>query len=437
MRETLRQVWPAGPTATADPRAAIVRKYLNARTFWNVVGIAAIIWWASYWNNAVRKMHVRPSPPTWYEPFQFLSLDFLHNYQASRFWLDGNDPYRATFGDPIGRKLCYPPIVLVYFSWCKLLSVGKAIGVWTITLGALAGLGGYAAWRSRARLGLAPVPVYLLLAAVVTCGPVSYAMERGNYDLLLVPCILLAAWGLRRTGWLPDAVIGYSIGLAICLKVYPGLMLAALPVLGRWRALGCTILAVAAFLSFQAHNLPIFAENLQEIVKLHDAETLVGAPPIVHSIPYCWKATWDGTKLGFLAKIPGTYAAAIVVGGLLAWVCHGLYRCRNPREVLMPLLFWIVAAATFVPKVSNDYNLVFLPMAIFAVWDRRDPVYVHAGLGMLCLILQPIGFGQSPSVTFGIKLAGLALAATCLVNRMRERTDPEIPPRATEGFHAG
>ncbi len=437
MRETSIRIWPFGTPVGAEPRPASIRKYLNARTFWNVVGIAALIWWATYWNNSVRKMHVRPSPPTWYEPFQFLSLDFLHNYQASRFWLDGHDPYRANFGDPIGRKLCYPPIVLVYFSWCKLLSVGKAIGVWTIALGLMASLGAYAAWLARRRLGLTPVPVFFALAAVVTSVPVAFAMERGNYDLLLVPCILLVAWGFRRTGWLPDAVIGYGLGLAICLKVYPGLLLAALVVRGRFRAVGLTAAAVAAFLSFQSHNLPIFLENLREIARLHEAETLALPPTVVHSIPFCWKATWDGTKLGFLAKVPGTYAAAAVVGGLLAWVCLGLYRCRDPRDLAVPLLFWIAAAATFVPKVSNDYNLVFLPMAVLALWDRRDPVYVHVGLGFLCLILQPIGFHMAPSVLFGIKVAALGLTAHCLVSRLRERNEHAIPPRATEGFHAG
>lgn len=420
-------------------RVESLKKLLTAHAFWNIVGLAALIWWATYWNSAVKKWHVPRSPATWYGPYEFISLDFLHNYQASRFWIAGGDPYRAEFGDPIGRKLCYPPIVLVYFSWCKLLSVGKAIAVWTVVLGTLSCLGAYAAWRHRRELGLAPVPVLFALAAVATSAPVAYAMERGNYDLLIVPCILLAAWGLRKTGWRWDILVGYCVGLAICLKVYPGLMLVAVLAMRRYRAAGCVAAFVALFLSFQFHNLPIFEANLRELSIQHNVNTILSPPAVIHSIPYGWKSTWADTRLGLLAKIPGTVAAGVIVGGLTLWIAIGVWRCRDPRPIVLPLLLWLTAAATFVPKVSSDYNLVFLPMAVLALWDRRDPLFVHVGLGLLGLALQPIAFPFGTGALFGIKVAGMGLVAVCLANRLRELdqrpTDPTT--QATEGFHVG
>ncbi len=412
----------------------------SAHAFWNLVGLAALVWWALYWRYAILKWHVKGSPTTWYDPFAFLSLDFLHNFQAVNFWFAGGDPYRANFGDPIGRKLCYPPIVLVFFFWCKLLPVGKAIAVWTVALGAFATLGGVAAWGARRALGLSPVPVFFAVAAIVCSGPASYALERGNYDLLLVPYLLLAAWGLRRSGWRWDLLVGYALAAAICLKIYPGLLLAAPFALRRWRALGCTTAFVALLLSFQPHNLPIFEANLRELTTLHEVDTLPAAPPMIHSIPWGWKATWEGTRLGVLAKIPGPVAAGAIIGSLLAWVSLGLYRCRDPRAAILPFLLWTLAAATFVPKVANDYNLVFLPMAMLAVWDRRDPLPVHAGLALACLVLQPVGFAMSHSVIFGFKILGLMLTAYCLACRLRElreSTPTDPADRATEGFHAG
>lgn len=438
-RATLGQSIDLKDALRAGSLIRLLVQRLNASTFWALLGIVALVWWVSYWNAAVKKWHVRPSPATWYEPFQFMSLDFLHNYQASRYWLTTGDPYREAFGDPIGRKLCYPPIVLVYFSWCQLVSVHRAIGIWTITLGAMALLGAWAAWSSRRSLGLTPVPITFALAAVVTSAPVAYALERGNYDLLIVPCIVMAAWGLRRSGRIPDAVVGYAIGLAICLKIYPALLLAALVGMRRYRATAFALIVATAFLSFQSHNIPIFLANLQEIVAQHDAESLPYPSQVAHSIPYSWKALWTGSRLAILARIPGTVAAGAIIGGLLAWVFLATIRSRDPRPAVVPLLFWITAAATFVPKVSNDYNFVFLPMAMLAVWDRRDPLVVHAGLGVVCLILQPIAFPMSTSVTFGFKLIGLVLTAYCLTTRLREQNSTATQPwdSATEGQHAG
>jgi Glycosyltransferase family 87 len=433
----LRRIWPIDRTVAGAPRPDVWRRPWSAHTFWNLIGLAALVVWALYWNHAIKKWHVKSSPVMWFQPYEFVSLDFLHNYQASRFWINGGDPFRADFGDPIGRKLCYPPIVLVYFAWCKLLPVGAAIAVWTIALGGCAAIGALAAWLVRREMGLTPVPIVFAVAAIVTSSATLYAMERGNYDLLLVPCAMLAAWGLRRTGWLADGVAGYALGLALCLKIYPGLLLAVPLLFGRWRTLGCTAAFVAAFLAFQSHNLPIFAKNLLELTTSHDADALAMPSPVSHSISYSWKALWSGTRFALLAKIPGTVAAGLIVGGLLSWIAWRLHRCGNPRSAILPVLFWVLAAATFVPKVSNDYNLTFLTLAVLAVWDRRDPVAVHVGFGMLVLMLQPLGFPIAPSVVLGIKIASLALAAYCLASRLRELTPIDPADRATEGFHAG
>ncbi len=439
------RIWPAHSLDAPSKRNRGIQSFFTLSNFWNLLGILALVWFSLYWNYAIKKWHVKSSPGTWFAPYQFVSLDFLHNYQAARFWINGGDPFRESFGDPIGRKLCYPPIVLVAFSWCALFPVGKAIGIWTITLAIFAAAGALAAWYSRRELALAPVPLFFALAAVVTCAPVGYAMERGNYDLLLVPYVLLAAWGLRRTGWLSDALVGYALGVAICLKVYPGLLLIIPLLMRRWRALGLTALVVAACLCFQAKNLPIFMANLNELAIAHNIEELPAASLVAHSIPYSWKAVWDGTRLGILARIPGSVAALGIVGGLLIWVSWSFKRSQQTRTLILPFALWIMAAATFIPKVSNDYNLVFLPMAMLAVWDRRDSVLVHVGLGFACLTLQPLPFAFSPSVAMGFKVLGLVCCARSLVNRTNEasatttiiQVQTARQPSAREGVHVG
>ena len=84
------------------------------------------------------------------------------------------------------------------------------------------------------------------------------------------------------------------------------------------------------------------------------------------------------------------------------------------------LLLWVVALATFVPMVSNDYNFCFLPLTVVAVWDRRDPLLVHVALVLLLLWWQPIAISLGDRTLFWFKLLGLCAAAVSLVERTCE-----------------
>ncbi len=408
---------------------ANVRWLTTTHGLLSLVALLVLVSWGQSWTKSVKKWKVKNAPVTWYGPYEFMALDFLHNFQAANFWAKGHDPYREDFQDPIGRKLCYPPVVVLCFGWCALFSVKKAIAVWTIALAAFAAMGAVAAWRSRQSLGLAPVPILAAVAAIVTSAPVDFAMERGNYDLMLVPLVLLMAWGLRRTGWRADLVVGAALGLAVCLKVYPALLVFPLLVLRRYRSVGFTMVAGLAFLAFQFQNLPIFVQNLRDLAaitdeKFHNFSVL----PATHSITFAWAPLWRETRFAYLTKIPGSVAAVGIVGSLLLWVGFHIRRCPNPRNVIVPFLLWTAAAATFVPRVSNDYNLFFLPMAALAVWDRRDSVLLHVALGLTCVWVQPLAFGLSLSVLVGLKVVSLVAVAACLVRRIREQSaEPGVP----------
>ena len=83
---------------------------------------------------------------------------------------------------------------------------------------------------------------------------------------------------------------------------------------------------------------------------------------------------------------------------------------------------WVTAAvATFIPAVANDYNLVFLPLAAVAVWDRRDPVVVHLALAGLALWAQPVAFAIDPAVLLGLKVLSTLAVGASLAGRLGER----------------
>ena len=95
----------------------------------------------------------------------------------------------------------------------------------------------------------------------------------------------------------------------------------------------------------------------------------------------------------------------------------------------LPYLLWLAAAATFGLPVSYDYNLIFLPLAAFAVWDRRD------GVGGAILLLataawaQPFIFAEFPAridVLFFLKLISLIAVGMCIVRRA-SRSQPTEP----------
>src|SRR5438046_1853286 len=80
------------------------------------------------------------------------------------------------------------------FAWCGMVSPHTGYLVWLGALILLTSAGAYAAWNTRRELGLWDVPLPLALAVILWSTPVVLAMERGNYDLLLLALILPAAW---------------------------------------------------------------------------------------------------------------------------------------------------------------------------------------------------------------------------------------------------
>ena len=412
----------ARDSLTLPTPAAAWRWATRAHTLLAVAGLIVLGFWAAGWKRSYDPNVLGKSPQVWFEPYRFLGLDFLHNYFAARHWLAGGNPYREPFGDPIGRELCYPPVVLPFFAWCQAFGPRTALGVWIVTLGAVAAGGTYAAWRARAALGLAPVPLTFALAAILASAPVMYAMERGNYDLLLLPLLSAAAWALQARSVGRDALAGGCLALAVCFKVYPALVVAGLIPLRRVRAAAFAGLGVVAFAGFQAQDLPVAVANLKKLARVHKPERGGFISPTNHSLGGNWRMVWAGTRLHRLAKVPANVAAAALLGPALLAVGYRVYRCPDPRRVVLPFFLWVAGVATFVPTVANDYSLFFVPLAALAVWDRRDPVFVHVALGLLFLWAQPIRFAFATEVILAMKLLAVYGIAVALVNRVREQS---------------
>jgi hypothetical protein len=406
------------------------RKTEVARKLWRtlrqhglaIIGLACLILWAAWWSLCIRQNHLIGARHTWVPAWQeSLGLDFLNNYHASRHWLVGGDVYREPFGDPMQRKFCYAPGVLLLFSWCGSFERPTAIRIWTVTLILAAGFGVWRVCRSRQQLGLWPVPFSFALAGMFFSAPFLFALERGNYDTAVVPLLILAAWALAKRSGFRDLVAGACVAVAAGMKLYPAFVLLGLVPLRRYRALACAAMMGGMIASFHFQDVPQFWANVQELIAKESPFALGGIAPQVHTLSSCWPLLWKDTRLAFLAQVPGTLAALGLILPLVLLVSYRIGCCAEPRHLLTPYLLWLAAAATFIPKISVDYNLVFLPLTVIAVWDRRDPVPVHLSMAFMPLWAQPMGIPIGPILLLSFKYLTLAATAVSLSMRAQEQ----------------
>ena len=250
--------------------------------------------------------------------------------------------------------------------------------------------------------------------------PFLFALERGNYDTAVVAPLALAAWALGKRSGFRDVAAGGSLALAAAMKLYPGLLLFALLPLRRNRAFLCGAVIALSMAFFHIRDVPEFWGNVQDLIAHYSPLALGGIDARVHTLSSCWPLLWRDTRLAFLARVPGTLAALGLIMPLVIVVAYRVSRCAEPNRILYPYLLWLAAAATFIPKVSIDYNLVFLPLAIIAVWDRRDPVLVHLCMAFMFLWAQPIGVPIGPILLLGFKYLSLAAVGVSLMVRAQE-----------------
>jgi hypothetical protein len=385
-----------------------------------LVGLGLVVLAALWWLASLHRGKLYAGARVWFPAYHFLGVDFLHNYYSARLWLAGGDPYQGVTGAPLPANFCYAPVVLPLFAWCGLLPQDTALTVWVGVLAAGVGLASWAAWRLRLRLGLAELPLPLVAGCLLLSTPVVFAMERGNYDLLIVGLFVGAAAALARGSAFGDITAGSCLAVAAWAKVYPGMAVLGLLALGRRRALvACLAAGLALGLADLTHTLD-FLRNAHALSRDATPSRYGVVHPSVHTLMGCWPLFWEQTRLKWLTHVPGWavwLAVALPLGGWVSWqVC----RADSSGALLFPYFCWLTTVGTFLPGVSNDYNLVYLPVAVLAVWDRRDPVWIHVLMAFLLLHWQPLQVGISAEMLFLFKCLGVVATGASLANRARE-----------------
>ncbi|HTU20453.1 MAG TPA: glycosyltransferase 87 family protein [Gemmataceae bacterium] len=404
----------------------------NARSQWVrrvllIAGLVLLAFWAAIWTISLRKNYLVLGQYTRIPCFPYLSCDFDINYYATRTWIAGGDPYQSyrkglgQFEGGFTHKYDHPPLVLALFTWCLPVSHQSAVILWFIVQTAVFSLAVVTCWRSRNNLDLFRVPLPLLLAAFLFSFPVLFELERGNWNMLVLLFLLLTVMALRgRSRWC-DFLAGAFAGIATWIKIYPALLLLGLLALRRWRAAGSFAVVVLLIGLCDIQGALEFAENIKESARFSTPDYEGGFISCSHTVSGSWLLLCRNAHLNWLGHLPGAAGWGLLVFPVVLWVSYWVSRVPEPSRLIYPYFLWLMASATYLPPIANDYSLFFLPLAALAVWDCRDRAILHVLMVFLLIWWQPITPPLSNKDLYYCKLVSLVSVALLLVVRAWEQ----------------
>ena len=396
-----------------------------------VVSIGLLGFWIAWWARSAGVDRLTHADHLWVPELPKLAADYVvHIDWAARHWAVGGDPYSRANRE---HMFPYSPMVPRVFGWASAFEPEAAARVWLGVLAALIWAGAWMSWRSRAELGLRPIPLPALIVAAVFSTPVLFAMERGQCDVLALPAIAAGVIAMRRRTSAGDLLAGLAFLFAAYLKYYPGLVIVALVAQKRWRSVGSFVAAGGVLVLLDRRWIIASMSNARLVYEYFDTANKSAIHPAEHSLSACWGPFWRGMGADGLAEVPGLVAASAIIVPMVAWVSWRVARGGRSGASTWPLMLWIVSAASFVPPLANDYSLIFLPLAALATWDRRDPAIVHVLMGYLLIWWQPFAFAIDGGIVLLFKVLGLAAVGASLAARAREPVpEPSDPPRPFE-----
>jgi hypothetical protein len=389
------------------------------------LGALVLVLWTGYWALSLCENRMIAAEKMWVPAHEFLGVDFQSNYFAVRCWLRGGDPYVEPFDDPLGRPLVNPPLILPLFAWTKLLGLRSALALWLFAQTGLLMLAACGVGGVRRDLGLEPIPLAVRIALVLSATPVLFALERGNWDSLLLPPLFGLAWGLRERSPRRDAVAGLCLTLMMWIKIYPALLILAPLALRRWRVLGVAAGSSLALGVVCWPQLQAIARTAQSL----DGDMRTDFCDALHSWSQAWSPFWQATffPLSRLADFPGRIGALAAMLPIVAMVTWRIVRTPHRGAVLAPYLFWLTACATCLPQTMNDYNWIPLPLALLMTWTSRDSFVVHMLLALGLIWLQPFHVDVGPWLYFTFKLASFFAATWSLGARITACRSMDVP----------
>lgn len=184
-------------------------------------------------------------------------FDLQIYYRAVNYWADGFNIYDYAQYDSVNITLgwTYPPLAAVLMSPMALLGypVVKAISLTGIVLATAGCVALVLRERVRIPADLAVLVVGVATAAAFLLEPLRQTLGFGQINMYLMLLILLDLLVLARRG---SRWTGVGVGLAMAIKLTPGIFLLYFVATRQWRALIVSVVSAAAATLAAALVLP-------------------------------------------------------------------------------------------------------------------------------------------------------------------------------------
>ncbi len=164
-------------------------------------------------------------------------FDLKVYYNAIHFWTAGNDIYNYGQWDSVQNSLgyTYPPLAAVLMWPMAKLSLSLVTGISVLAIVATTAWCVYLSLRDRMRITRhnAMLVVGLATSAAYLLGPVRENLGFGQINMYLMALVMLDTLVLARRG---SRFTGIGVGLAMAIKLTPGIFLLYFVLSKQWRA---------------------------------------------------------------------------------------------------------------------------------------------------------------------------------------------------------
>ncbi len=347
-------------------------------------------------------------------------------YHAVQYWLSGHNLYDYSQPDPVNVTLgyTYPPVAAVLMSPMLAFSIPTTVA---ITVAAIAAATGACVWLILRQTLALPALQLSVVAGVVTAvtfvsQPIRQTVAFGQINVFLVLLVLLDVLVLGRRG---SRWTGVGVGLAMAIKLTPGIFLLYFLVARQWRAaaVSCVTAALASALSALVapkETLQFFAQLMwqsdrvgfvdnttnQSINGLLARLSSPDAPSKVIWLICSAFVIWLGAHRIHRAVAAGDTVAALTLTGIVgllvspvSWIHHAVWVV--PAYVMLTVRFtrmWHESRPALLGKIGSAaqnrtrrelvaLTTLFVTGAFVWVLDTRvffglpDTDYSHLGLG--------------------------------------------------------
>jgi hypothetical protein len=303
----------------------------------------------------------------------------------------------------------------------------RAIYVWMAAIAGIVSFAAWQSWRARNLIGLSPLPLFFILGATLISYPVMFQLERGNCDVLplLAVTILVCAFDMRNR-LCGDLVVAVCVVFAAGIKAYPGILLLGLVALRHYRA---AVFAAALMILKVVIMWPMLSSWLNIIRNSYKVD--IGRYcDYSHSLLMHWELIWRDLGLPSVARIS---ALPVVVGLVLVvvlYVSWKVFQAKPSSTCTWPYLLWLLAMGTLVNTISMDYNLLYIPLAVLAVFDYRDRWWKIVLIAPLLLWLQPFYIGITGLPLLLIKVISVIFTGQFILRQLGSLPAPaSVPPK--------